>query len=313
MAKKPAKKPPTAMYFTTVVVLEKELVVIGGHLYSEGTDPSVTRFVARFDGDTWGHLYDVEDVVYAATKKPPPPGGKPRPTVCIMGRRGLYREVVSGTPPVDTRVSIRDAGYLMDLRYIGTHLYACGGQNQVHKQIGKQWRRMDQGIFKPIGEEVDRSLESIDGFSDDDIYAVGSRGSIFHWDGGGWTQVDSPTNYPLNCVLCASDGKVYAGGSGGILLRGRRDEAWEDLSDPSVTQETLEDMAEFQGRVYVTATTALLSTDGGTVTKVSVPAKGKKAYYAIDSNEEALWVVGNESVLQYDGKKWRSFVCPDNV
>jgi hypothetical protein len=308
-----AKRPPTALYFTTVVALEKEVAVFGGHLYSQGVEASFTRFAARLDGDKWGHLFDLDDLVYAAAKKPPPAGGKPRPTLCLMGRAGMYREVVSGTPPVDTQVSIRDSGFFMDLRYIGTHLYACGGQNMVQKQIGKQWRRMDQGIFSPIGNTVDRSLQSIDGFSDDDIYAVGSGGSIYHWDGGGWTKLDSPTNYPLYCVLCATDGHIYAGGSGGILLRGDKDGTWQDLSDPAVTQETLRDMTEFQGRIYVTGMETLVSTDGGTVEKVSVPVKGKKAYYAIDSVADALWCVGNDSVLQFDGKKWRKWVDPDNV
>jgi len=56
----------------------------------------------------------------------------------------------------------------------------------------------------------------------------------------------------------------------------------------------------------------LLVTDGGPVTEVKVPIEGNKAYFAIDSLPTALWVVGDESVLQNDGAAWKRHVCPDN-
>lgn len=306
-----ARRPKTALYFTTVVVLEKNLAVLGGHLYQEKAEPTITRpVVCR--GEEWGALDDIDDVVYAATKKPSPLAGG-RPTLCQMGRMGNYRETISGKPPVETEVDIVDAGYLMDLRYIGRHLYACGIQNIIYRQVDRRWQRMDHGIFSPIGDEVDRTLESIDGFADDDIYAVGDGGAIWHWNGNCWTRLDSPTNMPLYCVLCSSSGDVYIGGSGGVLLKGREGKGWADLSDPSVKVEVFEDMTEFKGRIYMTATDLLLSTDGKSIEQVDVPIKGEKSYYAIDSVADALWCVGDDCVLQFDGKKWNRYICPDNV
>jgi hypothetical protein len=305
-----AKRPETALYFTSVVAIEKDLAVVGGHLYVEADEPTVTRLMLC-SGQSWQHLGDMDDVVHAAERKP---GGKanPRGTLCLLGRQGLYREIISGRPPVDSRIDIRDAGYLMDIRYIGNHLYACGGQNQIHKQIGSHWRKMDEGLFKSISGTVDRSLEAIDGFSDNDIYAVGSHGAIWHWNGKRWSQLDSPTNYPLYCVRCASSGEVYVGGSKGLMFRGRRDRGWTEISDPNVTEEVLEDLTEFQGKIYAAGTDILVASDGGTLRSIDVPIKGKKAFSAMDATADVLWCVGDEAAIRFDGTQWEKFVCPEN-
>ncbi len=304
------KKPDTALYFTTIAAINEEFAVVGGHLYTEADEPSITRFMLCF-GDEWQHLEDLDDVSYAIEKKPGTRANA-RGTLCLLGRAGLYREIVSGREPTDSRIDITDAGYLMDLRFIGSHLYACGGQNQVHRQEKAQWRKTDQGIFKPIGDTLDRSLEAIDGFSEEDIYAVGSGGSIWHWDGKRWTGLDSPTNYPFYCVKCASGGDVYVGGSAGLLFRGNREAGWADISDSSVTEDVIEDLTEFQGRIYATATDLLLVTDGGPVQAVNVPIKGKKAFYTIDSTKDIMWIAGDEWVFRFDGSKWEKFSCPEN-
>ena len=72
-------------YFTSVVAFSPELAVLGGHLRAEGTEPSVTRFYV-VSGDVWGFLEDMDEIVYAATRKDDASGA---PTLCRMGRRGL--------------------------------------------------------------------------------------------------------------------------------------------------------------------------------------------------------------------------------
>jgi hypothetical protein len=287
------------------------MAVLGGHLYTEGTEPSGTRFMVCHGGN-WGHLYDLHEISYAATKKPAP-SDKPRATLCVVGRAGLYREKMSGSAPVDEKIGISGAGYILDLRYIGSHLYACGVQNQVHRQVGDQWQRADQGTFHLVENQVDRIFESIDGFTEDNIYAAGKSGAIWHWDGQNWTQLESPTNYPFFSVVCASDGAVYVGGSNGYLFKGTRDLGWTDLSDESVTKQVLNRMCEFQGKIYITAENKLLFTDGGPIEEVDVPVKGHKAFYAIDSGSGVLWSVGDDCVLEFNGKVWKKHTCPENI
>ena len=99
-------KPVTAKYFTTVVAIDKDTAIIGGHLYIEKDDPTVTRFSMRNKGN-WAHLFDIDDVVYATAKKPGS-AQNPRGTICLLGRYGNYCEVVSGSPPVDISLDITE-------------------------------------------------------------------------------------------------------------------------------------------------------------------------------------------------------------
>jgi len=301
----------TALYFTTVVVVEPNLALMGGYFYSEELEPTVTR-VMGVQGGNWGKLLDVDDVVYAMETKPAP-AGKPRPTVCIMGRRGVYVEKISGEPPVTTTLERKDAGYLLDLRRIGSRLYACGIQNIVLRQENDgRWVRVDQGTFSPLTDYVDRAFRSMDGADENEVLGVGLRGDLWLWDGKTWSQLQSPTEYPLHMILRASSGHYYIGGTHGLIWKGSPGQGWKPIGDSAVSTQTIEDMTEFQGKIYVAAQDKLLVTDGGPVTEVKVPIEGNKAYFAIDSLPTALWVVGDESVLQYDGAAWKRHVCPDN-
>ena len=147
-----------------------------------------------------------------ATRRQPPD------SLSFLGRAGGFREIPRGSTPIDTQINIRDAGYLNDLKYIGDHLYCCGGQRQVHRLDATGWSRVDAGAFVPLGAGDHISFEGIDGFSETDIYAVGWPGDIWHFDGRLWTQLSSPTDYPLFCVLCSKSGDVYIGGSNGALI-----------------------------------------------------------------------------------------------
>jgi hypothetical protein len=58
--------------------------------------------------------------------------------------------------------------------------------------------------------------------SDSDIFAVGQNGTILHYNGSAWIQMDSGTASTLNAVWGSSSSDVYAvgfdsGGSGTIL------------------------------------------------------------------------------------------------
>lgn len=72
-------------------------------------------------------------------------------------------------------------------------------------------------------------------------------------------------------------------------------------------------MTEFQGTVFATATTSLLRITAGAIEIIDVPVEGEPCFYAIDSTADALWCVGNEAVLRFDGNTWQQFTCPDNV
>ncbi len=264
---------------------------------------NMTRIQMIRDGE-WFHLFDMPDVVYAAAKKP---GNDIFGSVCFMGRKGLYREVSSGNQPTDVQLTTWKSGYLHDLRYIGSHLYACGTHHQVHTQQGVDWERCDKG---PV--DFDGAFEAIDGFHEKDIYAVGQSGKIWHFDGAVWTPIESPTELPLFSVLCASDGSLYVAGSNGLLFR-RINDKWSEHSNASVTKAVIEDLAEFQGDVYVAAGKNLCLLQNGVLVPLDIPVSGTFSSVDLDTCDTALWSVGDECIVRFDGKNWRQYSNPDNA
>jgi hypothetical protein len=56
------------------------------------------------------------------------------------------------------------------------------------------------------------------GRADDDVYAVGTGGTIVHYDGVTWTPMPSSTVNDLEAVA-GTDANVFAVGGGGTILR----------------------------------------------------------------------------------------------
>jgi hypothetical protein len=69
---------------------------------------------------------------------------------------------------------------------------------------------------------VDEFLTSVSGTRADDVWAVGARGAIVHFDGSRWTSITSPTNKALRAVFAASADDVWAVGAGGTVVHGAR-------------------------------------------------------------------------------------------
>ena len=57
------------------------------------------------------------------------------------------------------------------------------------------------------------------GSAADDVFAVGARGTILHWDGKEWSSMDSGSETFLTGVWGTGPHDVYATGSGGTVLR----------------------------------------------------------------------------------------------
>lgn len=302
-------KQKAKIYFTTVAAISDDFAAFGGHMIAEKSDPTFTRLVAYSQGQ-WGILGDIMDVVYSLETKPGTDIYKNN--LCLIGRDGFYREYVPGKKPIDSPIKKKEVGYLEGLRLIGNNLYACGSQGQVYCLKGSEWISLDNNLFLPFSGKVERCLLSIDGFSEQDIFTVGEGGAVWHCDGKNWSQLDSPTNLSINCVLCSSSGFVYLCGDNGLLFRSTKDGQWKELPSIELTQQSLFDMTEFHGDIFITAGDKLLMTDGEVVNEVKVPTDDAPHFFSIDSASNCLWCVGNETVYQFDGKMWHKHICPDN-
>ncbi len=303
------QKKNTRIYFTTVVALSNDMAVFGGHMVAEEDDPSFTRLVMYKNGN-WGVLGDIHDIIYSLIKQPNPSGGKPY--LCALGRDGFFRQYVSGAHPIDLPIPKRDVTYLENIRFIGSHLYVCGGQNQLFILDEQIWKNFDYGIYSIFKGKLEKSLLSIDGYADNDIYAVGQKGATYHWDGRLWLVEDIPTNLSLNCVRCMSNGNVFICGDGGSLFVRNIQGHWIDLSNPEITTRSLWDMTEYEGFCYIAAENKLLRTDGKKIDEINVPLDDEFYFYSLDAFEKSLWVVGSERIYQFNGADWKVLICPDN-
>lgn len=80
-------------------------------------------------------------------------------------------------------------------------------------------RKDDSGRIWTVMAQVDGiSLNSIWGSSSINIFAVGSSGTILHYDGRTWNEEDAATTTDLNSVWGMSESSVYAVGDSGLIL-----------------------------------------------------------------------------------------------
>ena len=302
-------KKDTALYFTTVCAFPNNAAVLGGHLVIQEDEPEGTRLMV-FNKGNWTHLGDMMDVVYATALKRPSGG---QAALGALGREELYREFVFGGESKDIPLRKTEEGYLEDLLAIDDTMYACGAQGQVYRLRGGRWQAIDRGLrVKFNGEEVERMLLSITGFSHDDLYVCGFEGEVWRFDGKKWSELDSPTNLPLNAALCAPDKRVYFCGEDANIFALEPDGSWLDFSNKQVSAESFYDLTWFNGRVYVAADGKLLYLDSDKLKAVKEPSEGEWRFLNIDAPSDRIWCVGSEEVYDYDGRKWTRHVCPEN-
>ncbi len=174
-------------------------------------------------------------------------GSAPRVTVAL-GSKGQYFEL---EPAIPTQY----LGAIPDLDVLVRRVVAV---EEVIFAVGmgrSVIRRVDRGNwieFGPGTTDADRDqivgFEEIDGNAANDMYTVGWRGEIWHWSGGTWRQIDSPTNANLNAVACDAKGEIFAVGDNGSMVRGAGD-VWDFVDTGRA--ENLQDVAAFEGQVFV--------------------------------------------------------------
>ena len=124
-------------------------------------------------------------------------------------------------PPV--KVSARGTSHLRypDVRSItavGDSFWAVGGDvstgtGAVYRGRGRGWTLEHQV------SEKGAPLNAVWGSGPEDVWAVGDRGLVVHYNGKEWTRVEVPTVMSLTAITGTSATDVIAGGGGGTLLR----------------------------------------------------------------------------------------------
>ncbi len=188
-------------------------------------------------------------------------------------------------------------------------VHVAGMARQVYRRLGdNNWTAIDEGTYQPRGTRTKATgFLDIAGTSLSDIYAVGYKGEIWHFDGKDWSQNESPTNVALSSVLAASDGNVYIAGLMGTLLRGRNN-AWEPLAQGQQSDDFW-GLAEFNGKIYVATRSALFTLDDGDLVPVDFGTGTDVTTSYLHSNDGVLYSVGEKDICYTEnGKDW---IFPD--
>jgi hypothetical protein len=239
-------------------------------------------------------------------------------TSCILEdpEYGVVRMSSSGGYSIETRGGVTSGNVFKDsypglqaerfgdirsVASIAGKAYAVGGTGWAFRldRIGG-WTLIDKGLPTTF------NIESIDGFSESDLYAVGYRGEVWRSDGGTWSRCESPTNVNLNTVLCGGDGVVYAAGSGGMMIRGRNS-VWESMNHDDMNDD-IWDLAWFGGSVYASTLAAVYRLNGGDLVAVSFEPDKPRSCYHLSVASGTMWSIGARDVMSFDGSRWTRII-----
>lgn len=211
--------------------------------------------------------------------------------VAIANNQETSQPIFDGPNSKDKRRPFRSVSNTV----AGTYAVGMGGLIYRCNQ-NLNWTRVDRGIARKY------NFEAIDGYSDDELYAVGWEGEIWHFDGKKWLRITSPTNVILTDVCCADDGFVYCCGQGGIVIKGRKD-SWTVLEDLEL-EEDLWSVINYSKKVYLSSVHGIYTLEDDGLAPVMVDEKDR-TFYKLDSFDNYLLSVGKKDVMLFDGKLWK--------
>jgi hypothetical protein len=293
--------------FTGVVVYSRSHIIVTSVVDAYAEERRDHALVYHFmDGEWLQHLVDNSLAGVCVVEEP-------GPKVLNVGVDG---EVDVATLPGfgKEHVDKGDRGPSYSLmvrcvRRIGDVAYAAGMARMFYRREAHgRWVQQDNGLFVPRGRRKRAvGIVSIDGNGGNDIYAVGYKGEIWHYDGDAWAQEDSPTNILLSGVRCVSKREVYICGMAGTILRGYAGQ-WLSV-DQDLTTEDFWGIAVFKKKVYFANYDGVFRLEGDELRKLDLGLDATTAH--LDANREVLWSVGHKDLLfTADGNRWTEVEKP---
>lgn len=233
----------------------------------------------------------------------------PEPTLIAIGHDGIASvSTANGASEEEVDSSLDGPsrrGPIRDLQLIAGVPYAVGMGRQVYSREGvDNWTRQDQGVVLPRGEIQLCGFNSIDGLSEDAIYAVGFNGEIWLRSHNKWQQQDSPTNLVLHKVKVVREDLIFASGQMGTLLRSDGNH-WKTIEHDAITDD-LWGMEWFQGELYLACDSGLFKLDSkDQLVEVDMQLSPKPTCRHLHANDGVLWSCGPKHVTwTEDGQTW---------
>lgn len=292
----------TSLFFTDGWVVSRDKVLIAAKMNSLAEE--YFSRVLYFWEQQW-FTTDITDSVHSVCFDPVS-------QYCLwLGQAGTITAKRRGESALTETIPDADRyGNLNRIRPIGGQLYICGYGGQVYRREANGWIHIDGGVLvsNPDARSVD--LLDIDGSGPDNIYAVGTGGRIFHYDGRHWRSLDSPTNAHLTRVRCISSGELYVCGFQGTFFRGYG-KAWQNLGTPELA-DNLYGLEAFQDCIYLARNSGLLRWSGESLSPVDMGISKVATFHRLHANDGVLWSFGTDNLFCFDGSRWTELVPPHN-
>jgi hypothetical protein len=301
--------PRATVYFADGVVVNRETIIIPSG-FLEFPDAAMSRIMMKFS-DGWASHDVLNDFIVSVTYHPP------ANTCYALGRNGVIESFGRRGQPFDfehiefvkSKLSgVPRLGNMTRISSIANRVYAIGWGGQIYVLERDRWVPHTAGLSGKIGS---LNFEAIAGTAEDDIYIVGMRGIVAHFDGLKWAVLDSPTNSHLSSVYCEASGQVYVGGNNGELYIGSRNR-WRFIGSDSF-RENLWSLQEFKGSLYAAfGNTGILRYDGSGLEQLNMGLGRNPTTHRLHANDGVLWSFGAYDLSSFDGSRWTLISCPEN-
>lgn len=196
---------------------------------------------------------------------------------------------------------------------VGSTVYATGWPNRVWRRRGAGvWDVLSAGLpparLGPADDVVqalqEKRLRALAGFADDDLYAFGDVGEIWHWDGTRWQRRATPGREAF-VAACAAGERVFATDERGAIWSGRG-EGWTRVTQPPPY--AIADLAWFDGRLWCgMANGPLNRLEGTRLVGAGAPAAVSPGIHRLDvaPDRSRLVAAGRWGATQFDGARWQ--------
>jgi hypothetical protein len=153
----------------------------------------------------------------------------------------------------------------------------------------------------PAGTTAD--LNTVWGFSGDDVYAVGTGGTVLHYDGVAWRTLDSGTDAELFGIWGAAPDDVFFAGTGGTILR--YDGTTFTPLDAGTTRDLWWLWGSSASDVFAVGYRGIILHFNGTLWEEMTSGTVQYLYCVWGSAPDDVFAVGGTgTVLHYDGSAW---------
>ncbi|MCZ8879686.1 hypothetical protein PS051_18610 [Escherichia albertii] len=210
----------------------------------------------------------------------------------------------------------KNYGYVMCIKEIGQHLYVCGDNNQVYRRSSTgNWEHIDHGIFQELSPENWTFLSDIDGLSENDIYAVGYKGALYHYNGQQWSHPHhNVDNEKLTKICIKSEDVIYVVGDNGTILIGNYKDGFKDISAVNDINKYT-DIVYFGNSFYLASNKGMFTLDPLTNIVKSYHTDldiDLRDTHKLSVKDGVLWSIGNRDIAWFDGQHWTRVDIPGN-